>query len=317
MDFRSSSRRCALSRHQAENHPQVLIIALPEMLSWCGREHRVERRAEKTCVDVAPPEPPNRRFAGDDVVFLEGPRCDGAAHDGCRRGCKVFWKEAWLRPIDKAPLTVTSGVSSMDLPSRLKTKSDSRYFCQSTQLREATEAFPAGPRGLSRLRVALQEIRNRDRSVGEIVKLFAVWSWRRSIRTLHGDRWLRGSQVRTPVVSLELKPGEPVRVKSRGEIRATLDDQGSNRGLKICAEMARCCGAEAEVRGRVERIIDERTGRMRELGHTVTIHNIRSKAMAGRDMECLCSDEPGDCARGEVMYWREAWLGRANNNIEN
>jgi hypothetical protein len=28
---------------------------MPEMLSWCGREHQVERRAEKTCVDVPPP----------------------------------------------------------------------------------------------------------------------------------------------------------------------------------------------------------------------------------------------------------------------
>ena len=50
---------------------------MPEMQDWCGKPFRVERRAEKTCVDVAPPIPPNRRFAADDVVFLDGPRCDG------------------------------------------------------------------------------------------------------------------------------------------------------------------------------------------------------------------------------------------------
>ena len=28
---------------------------MPEMLDWCGKPFRVERRAEKTCVDVEPP----------------------------------------------------------------------------------------------------------------------------------------------------------------------------------------------------------------------------------------------------------------------
>src|SRR6185312_6490674 len=36
MDFRSSSGRCAFSRHPAEDHPQVLIIAPPTMLGGPG-----------------------------------------------------------------------------------------------------------------------------------------------------------------------------------------------------------------------------------------------------------------------------------------
>ena len=45
---------------------------MPEMLDRCGKPFRVERRVEKTCVDVAPPIFPNRRFAANDVVVLEG-----------------------------------------------------------------------------------------------------------------------------------------------------------------------------------------------------------------------------------------------------
>jgi len=112
-------------------------------------------------------------------------------------------------------------------------------------------------------------------------------------------------------VSLDLQSGEPVRVKSRAAVVATLDDQRSNRGLKICSEMTRCCGAPAEVRDRVDRVINERTGEMREIRNTVTIQNLRGKMMTTRDMECLCFGELGDCPRGELMYWREIWLERA------
>ena len=285
---------------------------MPEMLDWCGKPFRVERRAEKTCVDVSPPVHPNRRFAADDVVFLDGPRCDGGSHDGCNRGCKVFWKEAWLQPINSVEKpTRTSGAAFDQRPSLLKTKSDeTHYFCQSTQLSDATEAFP-GNKKLWRLRIIFREIRNGDRSPPEILKLLVLWSWQRLLRTVHGDQWLRGPHKQASVVALDLKPGEPVRVKSRAEMVATLDDKRSNRGLKICSEMTRCCGAQAEVRNRVNRIIDERTGEMREIRNTVTIQNVRGKMLTTRDMECLCFNEPGDCPRGELMYWREIWLERA------
>ena len=85
---------------------------MPEMLSMCGKPFRVERRAEQTCVDVLPPVKPHRRFAADDVVFLDGPRCDGGGHDGCKRGCKVFWKEAWLRPLDSRKASRRNNIRS-------------------------------------------------------------------------------------------------------------------------------------------------------------------------------------------------------------
>ncbi len=287
---------------------------MPEMLDMCGKPYRVERRAEKTCVDVAPPVQPNRRFAADDVVFLDGPRCDGGGHDGCKRACKVFWKEAWLRSINSAePPIPTDEVASDELRTRLKTKSDeTHYFCQSTRLGHATEPFPTSTRGFMwKLRMAAREIRNGDRSLPEILKLFVLWSWQRVLRAVHGDQWLRGPHERAPIASLDLQPGEPVRVKSRDALVATLDGRRSNRGLTVCSEMTRCCGAQAEVGERVDRMINERTGEMREIRNTVTIQNVRGKGLATRDMECLCFGELGDCPRGELMYWREIWLERA------
>jgi hypothetical protein len=288
---------------------------MPEMLDWSGKTFRVERRAEKTCVDVPPPEYANRRFAANDVVFLDGPRCDGGGHDGCKRGCKIFWKEEWLRPAGSVDARGAADRDGRDeLLARLKTKSgENRYFCQSTQLHRATEAFP-GSAKLWRLRVINREVRNGDRSVGEILRLLLLWSWQRVLRVAHGQRWLHGPHDRAPSVSLGLRPGDSVRIKSRAEVRATLDGRRGNRGLRVCYEMTRHCGGQAEVRDRVDRLIDERTGEMREIRDTVSLQNVRKRGKTFPDSQCLCADETGDCPRGELMYWREIWLERANGD---
>jgi hypothetical protein len=159
------------------------------------------------------------------------------------------------------------------------------------------------------VRIAFREVRNGDRSVPEIAKLFVLWCWQRLRRATAGDRWLRGSRSRTPAASLDLKPGDVVRVKSRDQVVETLDRKRRNRGMGICYEVTRCCGGEAEVRTRVDRIIEENTGKMRELQDTVTLRNLRGNPTLCD--ECLCYDELGDCPRGELMFWREIWLERA------
>ncbi|HSK45715.1 MAG TPA: hypothetical protein VLA83_17695, partial [Candidatus Binatia bacterium] len=83
-----------------------------------------------------------------------------------------------------------------------------------------------------------------------------------------------------------------------------------NRGMYVCHEMTRSCGTVAEVRYRVDRVIEERSGKMRELNHSVTLENPRGEPSLCN--ECLCYGEMGDCPRGELMYWREIWLERMN-----
>ena len=196
-----------------------------------------------------------------------------------------------------------------DLRARLKVKSDERhYFCQSTELYKATEDFPV--KRLPRARILLREIRIGDVSVLQALRLLALWSWQRILRVAGCDNWLRGPHKRTPTQSLNLQPGELVRVKTRAQITETLNRWLSNRGMAICYEMKRCFGREAEVRYRVDRLINEKTGEMREIADTVTLQNIGRCGSLGE--ECLCYGEPGDCPRGELMYWREIWLERVN-----
>jgi hypothetical protein len=298
---------------------------MPEMLDWCGKPFRVLRRVEKTCVDIGFPTYPNRRFAADDVVMLEGPRCDGHGHDGCKRGCRIFWKEAWLRRAEGAPTPTPPPTQTptqtpapppapmaeaglAELSARLKVRADEqRYFCQSTELKNATEPFPGKTRPWM-VRIAFKQIRNGDRSARDLAKRFVIWFVTKLRRITYGDKLLRGPNKTTPAASLDLKPGELVRVKRLNEIVATLDQKGRNRGMHICYEMTRCCGEEAEVRIRVDRIIDERTGTMRKLQNTVMLRNMRSDPNLCE--ECLCYEEMGDCPRGELMYWREIWLER-------
>ena len=71
---------------------------------------------------------------------------------------------------------------------------------------------------------------------------------------------------RTPKETLDLQPGELVEVKSKEEIFATLDRTGHNRGLRFDIEMLRYCGKRARVQRRVNRLIDEKTGKMVHIG---------------------------------------------------
>ena len=66
----------------------------------------------------------------------------------------------------------------------------------------------------------------------------------------------------TPRHDLYLQPGDLVRIKRYEEILATLDTTGSNRGLAFDAELVPYCGKLYRVRTRVEKFINETTGKI-------------------------------------------------------
>ena len=277
---------------------------MPEMIDACDRTFRVLRRVEKTCVDGFP----MRCFPGSDVVILDSARCDGAAHDGCKRGCRIFWKREWLEPAeDDVARPSADAAATLQLRERLRVKADAEhYFCQSTELYRATREF-TGSRRLLTVRIALREVRAGDLSVPRAIALLSRWITQRWLRRLGVDERLRGRGRQTTNPSLGFNPGDPVRVKPLAGVAATLNEHMRNRGLSICYEMTRCCGRKAEVRQRIDRIIDERTGLMRELANTVALKNVgRTNSRIAE--ECLCKGQLGDCPRGELMYWRESWL---------
>ena len=70
---------------------------MPEMARLAGRRFTVSRRVDKICDTIAATG--SRRMT--DTVYLEDLRCDGSGHGGCQAGCRIYWKEAWLRRVDE------------------------------------------------------------------------------------------------------------------------------------------------------------------------------------------------------------------------
>jgi hypothetical protein len=114
-------------------------------------------------------------------------------------------------------------------------------------------------------------------------------------------RGLAGST--TPRELLALQPGELVQVRSKREIRQSINNQGKNRGLSFTREMAPYCGKTFRVLCRVERIINEKTGAALRLPHDCIV--LQDVICDG----CL-SQSRLFCPRGIYPFWREIWLRR-------
>ena len=126
----------------------------------------------------------------------------------------------------------------------------------------------------------------------------------RRLQFRDGLRWgfVRGTLTRTPTGRTDLQPGERVRVRSKAEIMATLDSELRNRGLGFEEEMARYCGREARVLRRVDRCIDERTGRLLQMKNPCIV-------LEGVVCEGAYN---ANCPRGIYAFWREIWLERVD-----
>jgi len=109
----------------------------------------------------------------------------------------------------------------------------------------------------------------------------------------------------TPAESLDLQPGELVRVKSHQEILETVNVYNQNRGLSWDVEMVPYCGGTYRVLKRVTRIIDEKTGLMREMKNPCIM--LDSAICTGR-----YSRRRKFCPRSIYPYWREIWLERVS-----
>lgn len=106
-----------------------------------------------------------------------------------------------------------------------------------------------------------------------------------------------GDQDRHP--PLHLQPGELVEVKCQREIEATLDKDSKLRGLSFTVELLPYCGRRARVLARVERILDEKSGRMLQLRDCIILEDFWCEGV----FRFLCR-------RKIYTYWREAWLRR-------
>jgi hypothetical protein len=285
---------------------------MPEMIPSCGQRFTVAARAERVC-DTITGGPIARLMT--DTVLLDGQRCDGSGHGGCAASCLVYWNEAWLRKVARqAAPTVAAGDPSAvealrELTSRSATHGDGdslRFRCQATQA-IAASAPASGKNPIPYMR----ECTNGNVTFGRFVKVMAraaVMEVGNKIGKVPNPpmRGTGAKSVRTP--TLDLHPGEWVRVKSREEIEATLNDKGKNRGLWFDREMLNFCGQVFQVRSRVDRLVDERTGEMIELS---------SDCVALEGATCSAEHSLGRwlCPRAIYPYWREGWLERVDSSV--
>ena len=268
---------------------------MPEMSVYCGKMFRVLRRADITCVEGHG----LRRMNA--AVFLDDVRCDGSAHDGCQRRCLIFWKEAWLRPVEFANSPLPEGIHAessaitalIDLP----TRKNARYVCQSTELAAATIDLPSW-----NLLPFISQVRDGELSVTRFVQIVALVLLNR-LRTFLGFSELgrlTGPKSKSSQIGLGLRPGEWVRVKSHEEIKRTLNSAGRNRGLLFEPEMSDYSGQYFQMDYSIEKMIHEETGQMLHLNNTV--------ALKGLTCQGLCAKS---CPRSNYWFWREDWLERA------
>ena len=284
---------------------------MPEMLRHAGRRYTVTRRVDKICDTIAATG--SRRMHA--TVYLEGLRCDGSGHDGCQAGCKLYWKEAWLRLVDKESGTVNSSdgsIAKLEHLALVGTRTVREVGGERSEVWrcQATEAFNATtPLQTSNLPQYWRELTNGNFGLLRFIGLAA-----RGFITEVAHRFgllnplpLRGPGSQPmPVKSLDLQPGDLVQVRSPAEIAATLDENGKNRGLSFDREMLPYCGRTFRVKDRVRRIIDDKTGRMLKIPKDSLILD-----------GVVCSGERSTgrwfCPREIHAYWREAWLRRAED----
>ena len=313
---------------------------MPQMFQYCGKRFKVFKRAHKTCDTVNPVA--GRRVLN--AVHLDL-RCDGKAFAGCQANCLIFWKEAWLKPISKgsADRLVHSKVDRIDTPKKKtscteedvwaatcahdpKAADKERYFCQATQLpyytsrlpwwdvRQYLEDYTSGNISLRRLLVGFVYICYYHLTLAKRHRIGRPARWLYDqFQALRGGmpfprrRGTIPAGELTPVCSLDLQPGELVRVKPYKQILSTLDTHVLNRGMVFDAEMVPYCGNVYRVRTKVERFVNEKTGRMNRLKTPAVI--LEGVWCRSRYSNCRMF-----CPRSIYSWWREIWLERVSES---
>jgi hypothetical protein len=313
---------------------------MPEMFKYCGQRFAVFKRAHKTCDTVL--DSGGRRL--ESTVHLET-RCDGSAHGGCQASCLIFWKEAWLRksegsgerqegrhvsaehqgPAISASAGTEAAVYAGTLAAVQENPDDPIFVCQNTQvpyattqlawwdIRQYVEDYMSGNVGLWRLAsgaiyAGYYNLSQAGIGSGRLMR----WLYEKSYRIWRGVPWPRTSGSiavgePTPEGTLNLQPGEQVRVKSHAEILKTLNTEGKNRGMHWDAEMVPYCGGTYRGGKRVDRIINEKTGRMIRMKNPCII--LDSVVCESRYSSCRMF-----CPRQFYSYWREIWLERVERS---
>jgi hypothetical protein len=288
---------------------------MPEMLQYVGRRFRVSHRVEKIC-DTAGGTYWSRRMRG--TVMLEDLRCDGSAHGGCQAGCRLYWKEEWLRSVE--PSTEVASESDATALAELGARASAgtrtirelegaptkTFRCQATEALAATE-----PLNRYDPRQYIRELMTGNVGPVRLLRVaeraFSV-NIRRRLGLLGYLPLPRNGPPDVVGERIGLQPGDLVQVRSTEEIAATLNEKGTTRGLWFDWEMIPYCGGTYRVLDRVERFIDDRNGQLIELSSDCVI--LEGVVCTGDH-----SSNRWFCPRAIYPFWREAWLRRVDERV--
>jgi len=303
---------------------------MPEMLQFCGQRMSVYKRADKSCDYLQ--EWSIRRMT--DSVHLDGvgTRCDGSEHAGCQASCLIFWKEAWLKRAENNVVPAEKLKGANKIPARrnnlctvedilaasvsTNAEGQSIYSCQATEVTKFTSYMSfwdprqyirdlrsgnldtgqaRNTRGQRALEMILQVVRIVHAS------LIGLFNHRQYKRHRAPYPFIQSTGAMLKPEPLDLQPGELVEVRSKKEIEDTLDKGQKNRGLWFDSEMLPYCGGIYRVLRRVDRLIEEKTGKLISMKNPCIV----------LDGVICKSDYHRLCPRAIYPFWREAWLRRA------
>jgi hypothetical protein len=198
--------------------------------------------------------------------------------------------------------------------------SDPTWVCQTTALLDATDSLPWW-----KLSQYVRDVSSGNQRAWHMMKLMTASMYRHLVGFGFGYRylirfydWLQRlfggkpfphitgeipANGKTPTENLDLQPGEWVEIKSKVEIAKTLNARNYNRGMWYDIEMLKYSGSRYRVQMRVDKLINEQTGKMMVM---------KSPCIQLEDVYCRaeCTDGRLGCPRASNTYWREIWLRR-------
>ncbi len=281
---------------------------MPEMLKFLGTSTRVIANLDRVCDTV---NPVSIRCIPEAVV-LDDLRCDGSGHAGCQAECRIFWKTSWLRPAtDSRPLSQADDAEAYAELERIalanagnhaEDLTEATFRCQHTDLPAAGRAV-----GWRDLRSFLHQLTSGNVRLLRFVRvttravLVDIGRQLRLVRRVQFMPQNPPDHVYAPPPPRGLMIGQSVRVRSKKEIAETLTPNSKHKGLRFDQEMLAYCGKTARVRAKVERFVDEKTGKLVVLSSDCYI-------LEG----CICRSDVSYgrwfCPRGIFAWWRECWL---------
>jgi hypothetical protein len=118
------------------------------------------------------------------------------------------------------------------------------------------------------------------------------------ITTKKADEFTGASIMPNVAPEIHLIAGDWVRVRSKEEIQATLDNWNELRGCAFLANMWQYCGTTQQVLVSMNRFLDERDYKVKKCKGVILLKDV------------LCEGTPvfGRCDRRCHFFWREEWL---------